>query len=98
MQLEPACRRNHSTTNRVQHIQDLMQNRFMDSVHDRGKVHYCQPNHERYNQQPLTQAELSTVIKIRKDQPNTEAQFDNACHKLSHDAKIGTRKNNSLPC
>jgi hypothetical protein len=74
-----------------------MQNRSSDPEHDRGNVHYCQPNHERYNQQPLTQAELSTVIKIRRDLPNADAQFDNAFHKLSYDAKIGTQKDNTLP-
>jgi hypothetical protein len=81
----------------AKHIEKLMQSRSIDPEHDRGNVHYCQPNHERYNQQPLTQAELSTVIKIRRDLPNADAQLDNAFHKLSYDAKIGTQKNNSLP-
>jgi hypothetical protein len=80
----------------AKHIEKLMQNRSSGPEHDRGNVHYCQPNHKRYNQQSLTQAKLSTVIKIRRDVPKVAAQFNNAFHKLSYDAKI-TQKNNSLP-
>jgi hypothetical protein len=57
---------------------------------DPGNVHCCTPD-RKYNQQDLMDKEIATAIKIRRDLPHADLQFENAFNKISYDTKIDTK-------
>lgn len=47
---------------------------------DPGNVHCCTPD-KKHNKQDLLDKEIATAIKIRRDLPNADLQFENAFNK-----------------
>ena len=57
---------------------------------DPGNVHCCIPDKTK-NKQALQKKEIATAIKIRRDLPNADLQFENVFNRHSYDTKICTK-------
>ena len=57
---------------------------------DPGNVHCCIPDKTK-NRQALRKKEIATAIKIRRDLPNADLQFENIFNRHSYDTKICTK-------